>query len=73
MRTGLGVAVRGAADIRRVRERFLATGDDPPAVNTAVRDTLAFVLGGISAEELMDQYLVVGEDYRCFTCPAGPA
>lgn len=66
-----GETVRSEAEIKDVRELFIATGDDPPAINTAVRDTLAWVLGGISTEELVEQYLVAGRDFQCFTCPAG--
>lgn len=62
--------MRSETDITDVRELFLATGDDPPAMNTAVRDTLAWVLGGICTEELIEHYLVVGADYQCFTRPA---
>ncbi len=65
--------VRGRAEIEYVRELFVATGDDSPAINTAVRDTLLWVLGGITALELMEHYLVTGADHHCFTCPArGP-
>lgn len=63
--------VRSEADIRDMREQFVKTGDDPPAMNTAVRDTLLWVLGGIADEELIREYLVTGRDYLCFTCPAG--
>jgi hypothetical protein len=63
--------VRNADEIEAVQEVFTATGDDPPAINTAVRDTLTWVLGGISTEELIAEYLVTGSDYHCFTCPAG--
>lgn len=65
--------MRGEAEITNVRERFIATGDDSPAINTAVRDTLAWVLGCVSTEELMDHYLVTGDDFRCFTCPGDVA
>jgi hypothetical protein len=61
--------VRGEAEIRAVKARFVRTGDGPPAMNTAVRDTFTGVLGGISTEELAESYLVVGQDFRCFTCP----
>jgi hypothetical protein len=63
--------VRSEAEIRDVCELFVATGDDPPALNTAVRDALTWVLGGIPVEELTEHYLVTGVDYRCFTCPTG--
>lgn len=63
--------MRSEAEIRDVHEIFVATGDDPPVMNAAVRDALTWVLGGISVEELTEHYLVMGADYHCFTCPAG--
>jgi hypothetical protein len=62
--------MRSEAEIIKARESFIATGEDPPAMNAAVRDTLAWVLGRFGIEELMDEYLVVG-DAECFTCPRG--
>ena len=35
-----GETVRSETEIKDVRELFTETGDDPPAINTAVRDTL---------------------------------
>ncbi len=63
--------MRSEAEVKDVKELFTTTGDDPPAINTAVRDTLTWVLGGISTEELMEHYFVTGADFQCFTCPAG--
>lgn len=63
--------MRSEADVKAVRELFTGTGDDSPAINTAVRDALSWVVGVISAEELIEQYCVMGEDFQCFTCPAG--
>lgn len=64
-----GERVRGESEIRVMRELFITTGDDPPAINTTVRDTLTWVLDGISAEELIEHYFVMGNDFQCFTCP----
>lgn len=61
--------MRSAADIKGVKELFTGTGDDSPAINTAVRDTLSWVLGVISTKELIEEYCVMGEDFQCFTCP----
>ncbi len=72
--TGWGTGdekVRSEAEIEDVKELFTGTGDEPPAINTAVRDTLTWVLGGVSTAELMEEYLVMGGDFHCFTCPAG--
>lgn len=63
--------MRSETEIRDVNKLFTATGDDPPALNTAVRDTLTWVLGGIPTEELISEYCVKGENYHCWTCPAG--
>lgn len=63
--------MRSEADIEGMKEIFTGTGDDSPAINTAVRDTLNWVLGGTSTEELIEEYCVMGEDFQCFTCPAG--
>ncbi|MGH3912304.1 MAG: hypothetical protein ACRDTC_02660 [Pseudonocardiaceae bacterium] len=61
--------MRSESEIKVVRELFISTGDDPPAINTAVRDTLTWVLSGISAEELIEHYFVMGNDFQFFTCP----
>lgn len=61
--------MRSESEIKVLKELFLTTGDDSPAINTAVRDTLTWVLGGISVEELIEHYFVMGVDFQCFTCP----
>ncbi|MGH3814859.1 MAG: hypothetical protein ACRDUV_20840 [Pseudonocardiaceae bacterium] len=63
--------MRSEADIEDVKELFTGTGDDSPAINTAVRDTLSWVLGGISTEELIEQYCVMGEDFQCLRARLG--
>lgn len=65
--------MRSEAEIKDMKRVFTATGDDSPAVNTAVRDTLTWVLGGICDEDLVEEYSVTGEDFQCFTCPAHTA
>ncbi len=45
-----GDAMWGEAETRGMKEVFVATGDDPPAIDTAVRDTRTWVLGGITTE-----------------------
>ncbi|MGH3797708.1 MAG: hypothetical protein ACRDSP_22790 [Pseudonocardiaceae bacterium] len=61
--------MRSEVEVRDLQAVFTATGDDAPTVNVAVRDTLQWVLGGFSGEELVEEYLAVGEEYRCFSCP----
>lgn len=61
--------MRDESEIKVLRELFITTGDDPPAINTAVRDTLTWILGGIPTEELIEHYFVMGNDFQCFTCP----
>jgi len=65
-----GDTVRSESEIKVMKELFITTGDDSPAINTAVRDTLTWVLGRISTEELMEEYFVTGRGFQCFTCPA---
>lgn len=63
--------MRSEADVKGLHAVFVATGDDSSAINTAVRDTLQWVLDNIPTEEMIDEYLATGQEYQCFTCPVG--
>lgn len=65
-----GDMVRSETEVHDMREFFIMAGDDSPAINIAVRDALAWVLGRVPDEELIEEYFVTGGEVHCFTCPA---